>query len=79
MHGSKVAWADIATPKEEGGLGLRKLEDINFALMARHIWHLCLPCTTSTWVNLVRRYLIWEHSFWDLPILQVTLGLGGSY
>ena len=68
MHSSKVAWEDIATPKEEGGLGLKKLEDINFALMARHIWHLCLPSTSSPWVNWVRRYLIREHSFWDLPI-----------
>ena len=68
VHGSKVAWEDIATPKEEGGLGLRKLEDINFSLMAHHIWLICLPCTSSPWVNWVRRYLIREHSFWDLPI-----------
>ena len=67
-YGSKVAWVDISTPKEEGGLGVRRLEDINLALMTRHIWNICSPGLTSTWVNWVRRYLIRTHSFWDLPI-----------
>ena len=66
--GAKVAWVDIATPKEEGGLGIRQLEDINLAMMTCHIGNLCMPRSTSMWVNWVRVYLIREHSFWDLPI-----------
>lgn len=36
--GAKVKWDDICRPKEEGGLGFRKLKDWNNATMLRHLW-----------------------------------------
>ena len=79
-NGAKVAWADIASPKEEGGLGLRRLEDINLAtMMARHIWNLCLPGSSSTWVNWVRVYLIREHYFGICLFLRTVHEHGGSF
>ncbi|PWA56937.1 reverse transcriptase domain, Reverse transcriptase zinc-binding domain protein [Artemisia annua] len=48
---SKVAWEVVCLPKEEGGLGIRRLESFNTALIAAHIWRyskvawevVCLP------------------------------------
>ncbi|GJT58840.1 reverse transcriptase domain, reverse transcriptase zinc-binding domain protein, partial [Tanacetum coccineum] len=42
---AKVAWEAICKPKREGGLGIRRLEDFNVALMATHIWFLNLVLT----------------------------------
>ena len=66
--GAKVAWADLTCPKSEGGLGIRRIEDMNKSLMARHIWEICQPISNSTWVNWVKVHLIREHSFWEIPI-----------
>jgi hypothetical protein len=35
---AKVSWDEICLPKIEGGLGLRKLEFFNVALISYHIW-----------------------------------------
>ncbi|GJR18473.1 putative reverse transcriptase domain-containing protein [Tanacetum coccineum] len=35
---AKVAWDSVCMPKQEGGLGIRRIEDFNIALMATHIW-----------------------------------------
>nr|GEU30618.1 hypothetical protein [Tanacetum cinerariifolium] len=36
----KVAWEIVCLPKHEGGLGIRRLECFNSALMVSHIWKL---------------------------------------
>ncbi|GKD11499.1 hypothetical protein Tco_1195906 [Tanacetum coccineum] len=36
----KVAWEVVCLPKDEGGLGLRRLDHFNKALMVSHIWKL---------------------------------------
>lgn len=38
MH--TVAWENICLPKEQGGLGLRRLRDMNMALLAKLGWRL---------------------------------------
>ncbi|KAL0405114.1 UNVERIFIED_CONTAM: hypothetical protein Slati_3825300 [Sesamum latifolium] len=35
---SKVAWARVCTPIEEGGLGIRNLSALNMAMIARKLW-----------------------------------------
>nr|GEV24118.1 reverse transcriptase domain, reverse transcriptase zinc-binding domain protein [Tanacetum cinerariifolium] len=37
---AKVAWEVVCLPKDEGGLGIRRLESFNKALMTTHIWKL---------------------------------------
>ncbi|GJU39274.1 hypothetical protein Tco_1192231 [Tanacetum coccineum] len=37
---AKVAWEAVCLPKKEGGLGIRRLEQFNSALMVSHIWKL---------------------------------------
>ncbi|GJY41443.1 hypothetical protein Tco_0428713 [Tanacetum coccineum] len=45
---SKVAWEVVCLPKNEGGLGIRRLEVFNSALMIAHIWKL-LSLKESLW------------------------------
>ncbi|GJV28077.1 sodium/hydrogen exchanger 6 [Tanacetum coccineum] len=35
---AKAAWDSVCIPKHEGGLGIRRIDDFNIALMATHIW-----------------------------------------
>ncbi|GKB00420.1 polypyrimidine tract-binding protein homolog 2 isoform X1, partial [Tanacetum coccineum] len=39
---SKVAWEDVCLPKNEGGLGVKRLDIFNKALMSSHIWKLLI-------------------------------------
>ncbi|GJZ03831.1 hypothetical protein Tco_0537106 [Tanacetum coccineum] len=45
---SKVAWEVVCLPKDESGLGIRRLDLFNKALMATHIWKL-LTMKESLW------------------------------
>ncbi|GJZ81777.1 putative reverse transcriptase domain, reverse transcriptase zinc-binding domain protein [Tanacetum coccineum] len=47
---AKVAWEIVCLPKEEGGLGIRRLYLFNKALMTSHIWKL-LSLKESLWVG----------------------------
>ncbi|GJT92641.1 hypothetical protein Tco_1081486 [Tanacetum coccineum] len=47
---SKVAWEVVCLPKDKGGLGLRRLDHFNKALMVSHIWKL-LSLKESLWVK----------------------------
>ncbi|XP_056163671.1 uncharacterized protein LOC130137005 [Syzygium oleosum] len=38
MGGAKVAWNAVCLPKEEGGLGIRRLVEYNRAMTLKHIW-----------------------------------------
>ena len=35
---AKVSWKVVYLPKEEGGLGIRRLDAFNQALISSHIW-----------------------------------------
>ena len=37
---AKVEWESLCLPKEEGGLGLRRVKDWNDATIMKHIWNL---------------------------------------
>ncbi|GJU23248.1 hypothetical protein Tco_1156590 [Tanacetum coccineum] len=63
---AKVAWDSICMPKHEGGLGIRRIDDFNVALMATHIWRI-LTHKESLWVKWVHKYKPNGCSFWDVP------------
>ncbi|GJR01198.1 retrovirus-related pol polyprotein from transposon TNT 1-94 [Tanacetum coccineum] len=63
---AKVAYDSVCTPKHEGGLGIRRIDDFNVALMATHIWSI-LTHRESLWVKLVHTYKLKGRSFWDIP------------
>ncbi|GJT66824.1 sodium/hydrogen exchanger 6, partial [Tanacetum coccineum] len=63
---AKVAWEFVCMPKQEGGLGIRRIEDFDIALMATHIWSI-LTHRESLWVKWVHMYKLKGRSFWDVP------------
>ena len=65
---AKVAWETVCLPKNEGGLGLRRLEEFNKALITSHIWIL-LTNKESLWVQWIHCYKLRGRSFWDVPFL----------
>ncbi|GKB55719.1 reverse transcriptase domain, reverse transcriptase zinc-binding domain protein [Tanacetum coccineum] len=69
---SKVAWEIVCLPKEEGGLGIRRLECFNLALMATHVWKL-LILKESLWVKWIHEYKLKGRSFWDYPLRVVPM------
>ncbi|XP_048627704.1 uncharacterized protein LOC125596654 [Brassica napus] len=62
---AKVSWKDYCRPKEEGGLGLRSLEEANQVSCLKLVWRI-LSSKNSLWVKWVRRYLIRKGSFWTV-------------
>nr|GEU33270.1 hypothetical protein [Tanacetum cinerariifolium] len=46
----KVPWDVVCLPKQEGGLGIRRLDHFNKALMVSHVWKL-LSLKESLWVK----------------------------
>ncbi|XP_021996201.1 uncharacterized protein LOC110893399 [Helianthus annuus] len=60
---SKVSWKTVCTPKYEGGLGIRRIGDMNKALMASHIWSI-VSKRASLWVEWVHSYHLKGRSFW---------------
>nr|GEV12936.1 hypothetical protein [Tanacetum cinerariifolium] len=63
---SKVAWEVVWLPKKEGGLGVKRLDIFNKALMSSHIWKLLIR-KDSLWVKWIHTYKIRECNFWDIP------------
>lgn len=61
---AKVSWDDVCFPKEEGGLGLRKLRDTSRVFALRLIW-LLFTQTGSFWVAWTNKYLLKDGTYWD--------------
>ncbi|GKB10952.1 hypothetical protein Tco_0844875 [Tanacetum coccineum] len=64
---AKVAWDVVCLPKVEGGLGIRRLDYFNSALMVSHIWKL-LSLKESLWVKWIHAYKLNGRNFWDVPL-----------
>ncbi|GJU23247.1 reverse transcriptase domain, reverse transcriptase zinc-binding domain protein [Tanacetum coccineum] len=63
---AKVAWEVVCLPKEEGGLGIKRLADFNKALMTSHIWKL-LSKKDSLWVKWIHTYKLRDRNYWEIP------------
>nr|GEV72418.1 reverse transcriptase zinc-binding domain-containing protein [Tanacetum cinerariifolium] len=66
---AKVAWEDVCIPKNEGGLGVRKIETVNIALMTSHNWKI-ITNKESMWVRWIHAYKLNNQSFWDVRLLS---------
>lgn len=64
-HKAKVAWENLCCPKEEGGLGIRKLRDSSKVFAMSLIWRI-LSNTSSLWVSRIQCYLFRHNSFWEI-------------
>ncbi|GJY36464.1 reverse transcriptase zinc-binding domain-containing protein [Tanacetum coccineum] len=63
---AKVAWDVICLPRIEGGLGIRRLDPFNKALMVTHVWKL-INRKESLWVQWIHTYKLRSRNFWDVP------------
>lgn len=70
-RGAKVSWDSVCTPKECGGLGLKRLMHWNKVLGLKLIW-MIFAKGGSLWVSWVRRNLIGSRSFWEME--NITSG-----
>lgn len=61
---AKIAWEDICRMKQEGGLGLRPLKEVNQVSYLKLIWRIL--SAKSLWVNWIKVYLIRKGSFWTV-------------
>ncbi|KAK1441119.1 hypothetical protein QVD17_06957 [Tagetes erecta] len=62
---ARVAWKDVCMPKTESGLGIKRVRDMNRALMSFHIWSI-ISKRPSDWVDWIQQY-----SF-ELVVLMFT-------
>ena len=61
---AKIRWESVCLPKEEGGLGLRRVKDANDASVMKHIWNLFYR-KDSLWVAWVQRLYLRQGSVWS--------------
>ncbi|XP_019100863.1 PREDICTED: uncharacterized protein LOC109132872 [Camelina sativa] len=64
-RGAKVNWESVCTPKESGGLRVKRLNNWNKVFALKLIW-LIFAAGGSLWVSWVRLHLIGNQCFWDL-------------
>lgn len=63
-RGAKVSWKSLCSPKEEGRLGLRKLQDTSQVFGLKLIW-LLFASNGSLWVAWIQKLLIRGGRFWS--------------
>lgn len=61
---AKVAWNDVCLEKSEGGLGIRRLKDVNRVNGLKLIWRLLSG--NSLWGNWINDNLLKGKSFWEI-------------
>lgn len=64
---AKVSWQDICLPRNEGGLGIRPLKEVNNVHCLKLIWRIASSCS-SLWVKWIHCYLIRKGSFWSISV-----------
>ena len=64
--GAKVAWKDVSKPMKEGGLGIRNLNEWNQAAIAKLIWKIQDPTSSSIWTHWVQANMLKGRSLWEI-------------
>jgi hypothetical protein len=64
---ARIAWKDICVPKNEGGLGIRRIRDMNLALMASRLWSI-ISKKNSLWVNWIYSDRLKDKSVWNYKV-----------
>ncbi|GAV86835.1 zf-RVT domain-containing protein [Cephalotus follicularis] len=66
---AKFSWARVCSPKDEGGLGLRRAVDCNRVVMMRLVWDI-LTDRPSLWVRWCKAEILKGCSIWRLERKQ---------
>lgn len=69
-RGAKVAWKSVCTPKESGGLGLRRISSLNSVYGIKLLWNI-FAGSGSLWVAWVYRYYFPDNLFWTADFSTV--------
>jgi hypothetical protein len=64
---AKVAWSQLCVPKQEGGLGIKRIEVWNKASMLNHIWNLFTKAG-SLWVAWINTNRLKGRCLWEISI-----------
>ncbi|KAH1066826.1 hypothetical protein J1N35_031813 [Gossypium stocksii] len=64
-YGVAVCWQLICSPKREGGLGLRNLEEWNKACILLQVGRI-LAQKDSIWIASIKEYIMKRKNFWDV-------------
>lgn len=64
---AKVSWDDVCLPKEEWGLGIKKVCEWNKAAMCKHLWDLARK-KDSLWVKWCHIFMLKGRNLWVCPI-----------
>ncbi|XP_071727851.1 uncharacterized protein [Rutidosis leptorrhynchoides] len=64
---AKVKWDIVCLPKEEGGLGIKRLKLWNVALLTSQVRRL-LENKHSLWVKWIHTYRLEDRNFWDVMV-----------
>lgn len=67
--GARVAWKDVYTPKEEGGLGIRLLENFQVIFQLKLIWNF-FANAGSLWVAWLKGNVFHRKSYWVMEESQ---------
>ncbi|KAL9810210.1 putative reverse transcriptase zinc-binding domain-containing protein [Arabidopsis thaliana] len=62
-RGARVAWKDICKTKEEGGLGIRSLEEFATVFRLKQVWHL-FTRRGSLWVMWLDHNIFGRRNYW---------------
>lgn len=62
--GAKVAWKEVCKERDEGGLGIRALKDVNKVCGLKLIWRLLTG--DSLWSKWIKSNLLKKRSFWEV-------------
>lgn len=67
VTGANIGWSFVCVPKEEGGLGFRRLRDWNKAAMSNHLWAIAKKADTLC-LKWIHEYVIKDHCLWYLKV-----------
>ena len=60
-----VAWDDVRKPKSEGGLGIRRSEDVSKALITKLGWRV-LPDNDNIWARIMKGKYVKNNNFFNI-------------
>ena len=59
---TKISWKEVCRTKQEGGLGIRSLKEMNMVSVLKLIWRIL--SAKSLWVSWIKLSLIRKSSIW---------------
>ena len=65
-RGARVARTDICKPKQEGRLGIRRLEDFETIFRLKRVWNF-FSVLGSLWVAWIKNHIFQRNGFWLTP------------